>query len=201
MDLLADGKVVQTVTIKPDKDGKWAYSFQDLPKNSKGVEIVYTVKEHAVKGYEATVDGFKITNKHTPAVVNLPVTKYWLDSNDKAGKRPGFITIHLYADGTMIDTVTIRADTNGNWGYTFQDLPKYANGKEIKYTVTEDSVKGYYTSITMNKDGSYMIRNSTTPLTGDDSHTGLWIGLMTLSVLGLSGVAYLLLRSKGKQAR
>ena len=101
----------------------------------------------------------------------------------------------------MIDTVTIRADANGNWGYTFQDLPKYANGKEIKYTVTEDSVKGYYTSITMNKDGSYMIRNSTTPLTGDDSHTGLWIGLMTLSVLGLSGVAYLLLRSKGKQAR
>ena len=201
VDLLADGKVVQTVTIKPDKDGKWAYSFQDLPKNSKGVEIVYTVKEHAVKGYEATVDGFKITNKHTPAVVNLPVTKYWLDSNDKAGKRPGSITIHLYADGTMIDTVTIRADANGNWGYTFQDLPKYANGKEIKYTVTEDSVKGYYTSITMNKDGSYMIRNSTTPLTGDDSHTGLWIGLMTLSVLGLSGVAYLLLRSKGKQAR
>lgn len=201
VDLLADGKVVQTVTIKPDKDGNWSYTFQNLPKNSKGVEIVYTVKEHAVKGYETVVNGYSILNVHTPEEIDLPVTKSWLDSNDKAGKRPASITVHLYADGTMIETVSIRSDANGNWAHTFQDLPKYADGKEIKYTVTEDSVKGYYTSITANKDGSILIRNSTTPLTGDESHPGLWIALLSASLLGLCGVGYLVLGRKRKQAR
>ncbi len=198
VNLLADGKVVQTVKVTPNQKGEWSYTFQNLPKNSKGVEIVYTVTEETVKGYEPTIEGFNIVNAHTPAVIDLPIQKVWLDSNDKAGKRPTTITIHLYADGTMIETVTVRAAANGSWGYTFEDLPMYANGKQIKYTVTEDSVKGYYTSITTNKDGSILIRNSTTPITGDESNAGLWIALIGASVLGLGAVAFFLFR-KGKK--
>ena len=46
-----------------------------------------------------------------------------------------------------IASQTVKADEAGNWTYTFKDLPKYANGKEITYTVTEEAVEGYETSV------------------------------------------------------
>lgn len=33
------------------------------------------------------------------------------------------------------------------WKWTFEDLPKYENGKEIKYTIVEEAVAGYETAI------------------------------------------------------
>ena len=190
--LLADGTEVQSATVTPDDQGNWSYTFKDLPKfRDHATEIVYTVKEDPITGYESTVEGFKITNKHVPEVLELPVVKSWSDSNNKAGKRPASITVRLLADGKEIQVITIRADAQGNWGYTFKDLPKYAAGKAIQYTIKEDPVSGYYTSITPNKEG-FLIRNSTSPITGDLSHPGLWLGLLGASALGLGAVLILL---------
>ncbi len=63
--LLADGEEVDNATLT-EKDG-WKHTFKDLPKNGEGgAEIEYTVKEDAVEGYETVIDGYKITNRHTP---------------------------------------------------------------------------------------------------------------------------------------
>ena len=74
--LLADGKDTGK-TIKLN-GGAWEGTFEDLPKNAAGVEIVYTVEEVDVpSGYEASVsgsaaNGFTITNSHTPAPAPKP---------------------------------------------------------------------------------------------------------------------------------
>ena len=52
----------------------------------------------------------------------------------------------------------VKPDASGNWKYSFTDLPKYEDGKEIKYTVTENAVSDYTTEIT-----GYNIKNSYTP--------------------------------------
>ena len=42
----------------------WKHTFSGLEKtDDQGKEIVYTVTEDEVAGYESTVDGFTITNK------------------------------------------------------------------------------------------------------------------------------------------
>lgn len=57
-----------------------------------------------------------------------------------------------------------------NWKYSFKDLPKYENGKEITYTVTENAVTGYSTKI----DG-YNITNSYTPGKTSVTVTKKWV--------------------------
>ena len=192
VNLLADGQIVQTATVTAGEKGDWSYCFEDLPKyRDRGVEIVYTVSEEPVTGYTAQVEGFTITNLHEPELIELPVVKTWIDSNNKAGRRPTQITVHLFANLEEIEKVTIKPDDKGNWGYTFQNMPKYSNGKEIRYTLTEDKVAGYFTSI----DGLH-IRNSTTPITGDSSTPGLWLGLLGVSVLALGGIGVFFLRKR-----
>ena len=71
VNLLADGEATD-YECELDEAGKWTYTFEDLPKYSEeGKEIVYSVKEEAVEGYEEPViegkDGvFTITNTHVP---------------------------------------------------------------------------------------------------------------------------------------
>lgn len=68
--------------------------------------------------------------------------KIWDDSSDKYGFRPDEIVIHLYANGK--DTgLTATASESTDWKYAFNHLEIYENGKEISYTVKEDSVPKY----------------------------------------------------------
>ena len=189
--LLADGKEVRSATVQPDERGNWSCSFEDLPKRAKGVEIVYTVTEDPVSGYKTKVDGFTVTNIHIPEVIEIPVVKHWSDSNNKAGNRPSSITVRLLADGKEVQVATITPDARGSWTYTFTDLPKYSEGKEIKYTITEDPVRGYYTKIQ-----GFTIRNSVSPITGDDALPILWAALLTASLLGSAALLRLLLRRR-----
>ena len=50
-------------------ESEWKYSFTDLPKYAAGKEIVYTISEEAIEGYEVTVDGYNLTNTHVPEPV------------------------------------------------------------------------------------------------------------------------------------
>ena len=184
VNLLADGEIVQTVTVTPDENGDWSYTFTDLLKNRNGVEIVYTVTEEPVAGYKAQIDGYEITNKHVPETVEINVTKTWNDGNNKEGKRPASITINLLADGKVIQTVKITPDEKGNWAHVFTGLPKYADGKEIQYTITEEPVPGYSTSI-----NGFKVTNSFTPPTGDPANPGVWITLMAAALLGIAALA------------
>ena len=100
---------------------------------------------------------FTISNKLE--TVNITVKKIWNDKNDKDGKRPGKITVHLLANGVVVKTVTIRGS---EWTYTFTNLPKYDNGSLIKYSVNEESVEGYNSSIS-SSNNTFTITNTHIP--------------------------------------
>lgn len=66
--LYANGKeVARTEVVGPE----WTYRFDNVDRyDDQGKEIIYTVDEVAVAGYETVVDGFTITNIY---VVNEPL--------------------------------------------------------------------------------------------------------------------------------
>jgi len=157
VNLLADGEVVNSATVTPTADGDWTYTFSDLAEYSNGKKVTYTVEEtNTPEGYTSSVDGTTITNTHTPETTEVSGSKTWDDSDDQDGKRPNSITVNLLANGTVVDTKTVTADSN--WNYSFTNLPKYADGNEITYTVSEEAVADYTTTY----DG-YNITNSYTP--------------------------------------
>ncbi|UDM80818.1 Cna B-type domain-containing protein [Vagococcus fluvialis] len=155
--LLADGQPVLnkdnkevTQEVKADEKGKWNYTFTNLPKYKDGKEIVYSVKEAEVKGYTSKVEGMNLTNTHKPKETKVSGTKTWEDNNNQDGIRPTEITVSLLADGQPVlnkdnkeVTQEVKADKEGNWSYTFENLPKFKAGTEIVYSVKEAEVKGY----------------------------------------------------------
>ena len=156
VNLLANGKVVQIKTVTASDN--WKYSFTNLPEFENGQKITYTVTEDAVAGYTSTVDGYNVTNNHTPATVKVSGTKTWKDNNNQDGIRPSSITVNLLANGRQVASKTVSA--SDNWQYSFDNLAAYANGQKITYTVTEDAVAGYTSTV----DG-YNITNTHNPTT------------------------------------
>ena len=139
MKLLADETEVDYIEVTAENE--WEYSFKDLPKFKAGTEIVYTVDETEIPGYEKTVDGFNITNKHVPATVDVEGKKTWDDANNQDGVRPESITVKLFANGIEVDSKEVKA--SDNWEYTFKNLPKFKAGAKVVYTVDEVAVQGY----------------------------------------------------------
>ena len=165
VNLLANGKVVQSKTVKASDN--WKYSFTNLPEFENGQKITYTVTEDAVAGYTSTVDGYNVTNNHTPATVKVSGTKTWKDNNNQDGIRPSSITVNLLANGRQVASKTVSA--SDNWQYSFDNLAAYANGQKITYTVTENAVAGYTSTV----DG-YNVTNNHTPATVKVSGTKTW---------------------------
>ena len=147
--LYADDEEIETT--EANEETEWTYEFKELPKyRDHGTEIVYTITEETVEGYETEITDFDVTNKHTPEVVSYTITKEWDDEDDNDGIRPKKITVNLLADGEKVDSKTITEKEK--WTCTFENLPKNKAGKEIVYTITEDVVEGYEAKITTNND-------------------------------------------------
>ena len=125
-------------------DTDWKYSFTNLDKKANGKDIVYTVTEDEVESYQGVIDGYNITNTHTPETITFSFEKIWVDANNQDGIRPDKIKVNLLADGKVVDTKEITGETKQNWQSNFTDLPKYNNGREIEYSVKEETVPSGY---------------------------------------------------------
>ena len=182
-----DGKRPTSITVKLLADGQdtgktlelteangWAGSFTNLDADKGGIPIQYTVVEVTVTGYTSDVtgdaaSGFTITNSYSPETVDVKATKNWDDANNQDGKRPTKITINLLADGQQVDSKEVQAAADGTWTVEFTKLAKYKDGKEIKYTVTEDAVAEYESTIT-----DFTITNKYAPKAIDYKVTKVW---------------------------
>ena len=182
-----DGKRPDSITVKLLADGQdtgktlelnaangWTGSFTDLDADKGGTPIKYTVVEVTVPGYTSKVaggaaSGFTITNSYSPETVDVKATKNWDDANNQDGKRPTKITINLLADGQKVASKEVQAATDGTWTATFEKLAKYKAGKEIKYTVTEEAVAEYESTIT-----DFTITNKYAPKAIDYKVTKVW---------------------------
>ena len=160
--LLANGTQVDAKEIS-EKDG-WKYSFTGLAKyDDNKQEIKYTVDESEVEKYTKQINGYDIVNTYTPdnpptpETIDISGVKTWNDANNKDGIRPKAIKVKLLANGK--EKTSVITTEEQDWKYSFTKLPKYDDdGKEIKYTVDEENVRGYTKKI----DG-YDITNTHTP--------------------------------------
>ncbi|EJV96780.1 Cna B-type domain-containing protein, partial [Bacillus toyonensis] len=142
VDLLQNGKVVDTKEVTAETN--WKYAFADVEAyDANGVAYKYEVKEQPVAGYQSDVHGYDITNTKV-GETKVEGTKTWNDNN--ATDRPSTIKINLLQNGKVVDTkeVTVASE----WKYTFEKLQAYdANGVAYKYEVKEQAVAGYESKV------------------------------------------------------
>jgi len=127
---LADGtKTTPTQPVKTEvetSDGTW--SFQSYDKNEvtiNGADV------HFVGTWTFASDSTTLTG-----------SVIWIDNDNAAGRRPKSVLVHLLADGQ--DTgISVTVDEAMGWKYSFENLPRFKDGKEIIYSVREDEVEGY----------------------------------------------------------
>ena len=183
--LFANGTEVDSRTVTEEDEWKW--SFEELPKFSEGEEIVYTIVEDAVDGYESRVEGFDVINTHVPAEIDITVVKAWADDKNEGETRPEKVTILLYANGEDTGKRLVLTENSG-WVGRFYDLPVYADGEPIEYTIDEAAVEGYNAVIRGSAESGFTVTNSLKdiPSTGDERTPMLWIGLMLASMLSFA---------------
>ncbi|SHH12708.1 conserved repeat domain-containing protein, partial [Anaerosphaera aminiphila DSM 21120] len=138
-----------------NEDNKWYCNWTDLPKYDGETELEYSVKEIPVPGYNDEEQGLQttgdrgviiITNTHVPEVrEDLKGSKTWNDDDNKYEKRPSEITVNLLADGKIVESKIVTEQDS--WSYEFTNKPTYKEGKEIVYTITENPVENYKTTI------------------------------------------------------
>ncbi len=185
----------------------------DFVTNNKGEIITqvlmpgkYFVQEiEAPVGFELDAKTIEVTVESDKAVIrtienkkiktSIPVKKVWFDADNQDGVRPANVTFRLFANDKEVDSKLI-GEAEG-WAWEFADLPKYEAGKEIVYTVKEDAVEGYTTTISGDAADGFVVTNThepkviplTPPTTGESKNL-----LLYSTMLLLAGVIILLTR-------
>ena len=166
-----DARLPMIVTYAMFKDGKYELDglvpgeYAVIEKNAEGLVRAYTLNSKSVTGMVLSVDGEGATaslkNIYVPAPgpdekIDIPVTKIWVDDNNKDGNRPASVTVILYADGVQNDSMTISGPA---WTGAFTGKNRYdKDGNEINYTLGEEPVDWYTASV-----NGYTITNTYAP--------------------------------------
>ena len=164
--LLANGVEKETATLNADTG--WTYTFTGLDKNNGNAPIEYTITEDSVTGYTTVINGYTITNAHTPELTEATVVKVWDDATNQDGKRPAELKVTL-SNGTEV-----TLNEQNSWTAKVENLPKYANGTEIVYTWTEAAVEGYQLTNTEKNGTTTTLTNTHTPETTAVSGMKTW---------------------------
>ncbi|MCY7024894.1 MULTISPECIES: LPXTG-anchored SHIRT domain periscope protein [Streptococcus] len=125
-------------------DGTKATPTQPVKTEVKTADGTWTFKSYDKN--EATINGADVhfvgTWTFAADSTTLTGTVIWIDNDNAAGRRPQSVLVHLLADGQ--DTgISVSVDEAMGWKYSFENLPRFKDGKEIVYSVREDEVEGY----------------------------------------------------------
>jgi len=199
--LYADGEKMDPQPAY-ERDGD-RYTYNNLQKYKNGRTIVYSAKERYVDGFIAIYDnvapyegesrmiynGGTIINRKEK-VPSFTVTKVWQGlGKEKAPK----IELILYCNGVETDVKTPTPNSRGE--YRYYDLPETVNGEPAVYTVKEKPLAGYTVKYELangtesdHADNGGRIINTRIPATGDGFTPMMWLMLMALSLLMLTGI-------------
>lgn len=93
----------------------------------------------------------------------------------------------LYKNGAEYKRQPVTA--KDNWKYSFEDLYKYEEGKEISYTIGEAPIDSYQTMINgyniTNRYVPNIPKKVVVPNTKDNTGIGFYTGCLILSVVGI----------------
>ena len=130
----------------------------------------------------STNTDYKVTYNNRYDLSDVEITKVWVDNNNQDGKRPEAEEFKsylvLYADGIDVTAATadkLTVTDNGDNTYTakWTGLDRYADGKEITYTVEETEIEGYTTTGSPAEDKG-TITNTHTPEVTTVTVTKVW---------------------------
>ena len=174
--VIADDTGVQVGTITTDEKGtgtitgliKQAYTVQEIQAPTG-----YVLSEEPIKiskddfGNDLAISRDVVNKKEKTSISGQ---KTWNDNDNHDGKRPSKITVNLLANGTKVASKEVKPDAEGNWFYQFDNLDVVDDaGNVIAYTVSEEPVEGYETTI----EGTN-ITNSRTPEVVEIPVTKIW---------------------------
>lgn len=112
-------------------------------------------------------------SKNKTLTTDISVIKKWDDKKNQDGLRPESIKVNLLADGVKYLEKELTA--SNNYSYTWKDLDKTKDGKEVKYTVEEKEVTPKYTVNTVEgPNGVFTITNTYTPEKTDRTVMKKW---------------------------
>ena len=175
---LSDGtKASPTQPVKTEvktADGTWTFKSYD-----KNEETINGADAHFVGTWTFAADSTTLTG-----------SVIWIDNDNGAGRRPQSVLVHLLADGQ--DTgISVTVDEAMGWKYSFENLPRFKDGKEIVYSVREDEVEGYSNQAEgMNVTNRLLVdaqvkeigKKRILPKTGQD--TSIWMLILGFLTLG-----------------
>lgn len=94
-----------------------------------------------------------VTVKDQPITRDIKVSKTWVGNTGTQA------VMHLYADN--VDTgKSVTLDAANNWEYTFTGLRKYNGTQEIQYSIKEDEMNFYMTSIAGDMENGFNVTNT-----------------------------------------
>lgn len=158
-------------TMDLSQANAWKADFMDLSKyDDSGKLYSYNIREQALDGYSPAISGtagsgFTLTNTINKKI-SIPVTKVWSGK----GEHPSSVTVRLLANGKQIASQQLSAANN--WQYTFSNLERSKNGQEIRYTLTEDAVPGFSSTLTGDSSTGYVNVFTNTKLSNDPNNPG-----------------------------
>ena len=118
----------------------------EAPFGYKLNNTVYTIQTSVSKDNIVTV-------KDEPITRDVKISKTWVGNTGTQA------VMHLYADN--VDTgKSVTLDTSNNWEYTFTGLRKYNGNQEIQYSIKEDEINFYMTSVTGDMDNGFNVTNT-----------------------------------------
>ena len=150
----ADDTGEQVGTITTDENGvgtitgliKQAYTVKEIQAPTG-----YVLSEEPIKiskddfGNDLAISRDLVNQKEKTSVSGQ---KTWNDNDNQDGKRPSKITVDLLANGVKVASKKVKPDAAGTWAYHFDNLDVVDDaGKVIAYTVSEEPVEGYETTI------------------------------------------------------
>lgn len=180
-------------TVASDRNG--VASFSDLPtglylvlgntaESDSGVYIfedfmVYLPTPQPNNTFDYDMDVHPKPAQYTPKT-EYTVTKLWKDSAFKS-QRPTSVTVEIYKDGHLYDTVTLNSENN--WTYTWRINPD----NDGEWTVAETNVPSTYKVSVSSSDNIFTITNTresppcSPPKTGDTFPLWTYVTVMSLS--------------------
>lgn len=171
--LKQDDRKIGSIDLK--ESNSWKHTFKDLDKYAKdGHEYKYTVEEtnnnyNTIIARNDVTDiekGFTVRNYQSEEKVSIPVEKKWAEgvSGEEA-------VIVLVVNGEETDQKLVLTETD-HWKGSFDNLDKYGkDGKEIEYSVTEETSEFQYT-VEKDGNGGFIVTNykEETPVTPPDDN-------------------------------
>ncbi|MBJ7985414.1 Cna B-type domain-containing protein, partial [Bacillus cereus] len=129
--------IVETPQLSPGKYYVQEVSAPDYIDFDPQKKVEFEIKSDDESGVE-----LDIPNK--VKTTSVSGTKTWYDYNNQFNTRPPSITVQLLQGDKVFKEQEVKADQEGNWNFSFKDLPKYdEQGKEFEYKLSEVKVKDY----------------------------------------------------------